>query len=524
MPRDPYLLYRVKNVNKGLNTYKDVTLLDDEEVAAVSNMDFDFPGKARQRAGYERVGNEISASFKPLGLGRLKIQSNGNDYLVVKVNTTFYYLEDSSTSTWTAIAGVYNASESTFDVYNDKLYVYNATDDLLEWTGSGAFTAYAAAPKGKFGKIYQNRGYIAGVPGNPSTLYYSVYGDVKDFAGGGSGAILVNKNDGSAITGLGISEGKLLVHKASGGVYEVSFDSSAPPAPSTTPLTSAYEGAIRHQTISKFENQSIYLASDSVRSIGQDAYYPVSQRDGEVSLNIRPDILNLQSNFVNTASACYEDNKYYLAVPVNQNVHNDVVYTFAYEAWSRYDNVFAYAFIKWNGYLHFFDSRKAQMYRFNPAVKSDDGEAINSYIQTKAFHLSDEANRKQLLGINVRQRADQGTSVLINYAPDLGDFADGMSASPTTESIEAGAPAPAFGSYLGGFGSYSLPFAGSGAIAEGTIFMNYRYSFKNHATYAQIQFQHTSINYTWELISFDIVFSSTPWHDWVDINTEKVYQ
>jgi hypothetical protein len=106
MPRDPYLLYRVKNVNKGLNTYKDVTLLDDEEVAGVSNMDFDFPGKARQRAGYERVGNEISASFKPLGLGRLKIQSNGNDYLVVKVNTTFYYLEDSSTSTWTAIAGV----------------------------------------------------------------------------------------------------------------------------------------------------------------------------------------------------------------------------------------------------------------------------------------------------------------------------------------------------------------------------------------------------------------------------------
>ena len=521
MPREPYLLYRVQNVNKGLNTYKDITLLDDEEVAGVQNIDFDFPGKATQRAGYERVGNEISASFKPLGLGCLKIQSNGNDYLVVKVNTTFYYLEDSSTSTWTAIAGAYNASESTFDVYNDKLYVYNPTDDMLEWTGTGAFTAYAAAPKGKFGKVYQNRGYVGGVPGNLSRLYYSVIGDVKDFSGGGSGFIDINKNDGYSITGIGESEGTLLVHKGEGGVYAVGFDSSTVPY---VTKAAAYEGAVRHQTISKFENQSIYLSTDSVRSIGQDAYYPVSQRDGEVSLNIRPNILNLQSTFTSLASGYYTDNKYFLAVPVNQSVYNDIVYTYAYGAWSMYQGVYAYQFIKWNGYIHFFDSRKAQMYRFNIDVKSDDGEAINSFIQTKAFHLSDEANRKQLLGINVRQRADQGTSVLINYAPDLGDFADGMSASPNTDSIEGGAPAPGFGSFLGGFGMYSLPFAGFGAIADSTIFMNYRYSFRNHVTYAQIQFQHTSINYTWGLISFDLVYSDGPYHDWVDINTTKVYQ
>lgn len=521
MAKDPYQIYRVQNVNKGLNTYKDITLLDDEEVAGVQNIDFDFPGKATQRAGYERVGNEISASFKPLGLGRFKIQSNGNDYLVVKVNTTFYYLEDSSTTTWTAIAGSYNASESTFDVYNDKLYVYNPTDDMLEWTGTGAFTAYAAAPKGKFGKIYQNRGYVAGVTGNLSRLYYSVIGDVKDFSGGGSGFIDINKNDGYSITGIGESEGTLLVHKGAGGVYAVGFDSSSVPF---VTKAAAYEGTIRHQTISKFENQSIYLSSDSVRSIGQDAYYPSSQRDGEVSLSIRPNILNLQSTFTTLASGYYVDNKYYLSVPVNQDVYNDIVYTYAYGAWSMYQGVYAYQFIQWNGYIHFFDSRKAQMYRFNEDVKTDDGEAINSFIQTKAFYLSDEANRKQLLGINVRQRADQGTSVLINYAADLGDFSDGMSASPNTDDISSGSPAPAFGSYLSVFGSYALPFAGSGATADDTIFMNFRYSFRNHATYAQVQFSHSSFGYSWGLISFDLVYSSGPWHDWNDINTTKVYQ
>lgn len=521
MPKDPYELYRVKNLNKGLNTYKDSTLLFDEEVAGVSNMDFDFPGKATQRPGYERVGDEISASLPPLGLGRLKIQSSGADYLVAKVNTTYYYLQTTATTTWTAIAGAFTASESTFDVYNDKLYVYNDTDSLQEWSGPGAFTAYALAPKGKFGKIYQNRAFIAGVSGNLSRLYYSVVGTVTDFAGGGSGFIDINKNDGYSITGIGESEGTLLIHKGIGGIYAVSFDSSA--VPSVT-KAAAYEGTVRHQTISKFENQSIYLATDSVRSVGQDPYYPVSQRDGEVSLNIRPNILALESTFSSTASGYYTNNKYYLSVPVNQNVYNDTVYTYAYGAWSMYQGIYAYQFIDWNGYLHFFDSRKAQMYRMNPVVKSDDGAAIFSYINTKVFHLSDEANRKQLLGINARTRVDQGSSVLVNYAPNFADYQAGMTASPTTDSFALGTPAPAFGSYLGGFGSYTLPFAGSGASATSTIFMNFRYSFKNHATYVQLQFQHSSINKSWEILSFDVVFSSGPFKDWHDINTVKVYQ
>lgn len=521
MAQNPYEIYQVRNLNKGLNTYKDKTLLLDEEVSGVSNMDFDFPGKATQRAGYERVGNEISSSLPPLGLGRLKIQATGADYLVVKVSTAYYYLQTTSTSTWTAIAGVYTASESTFDVYNDKLYVYNDTDSLQEWSGPGAFTAYALAPKGKYGHIYQNRAYVAGVTGNLSRLYYSVVGTVTDFAGAGSGFIDVNKNDGYSITGIGESEGTLLVHKGAGGIYAVSFDSSA--VPSVT-KAAAYEGTIRHQTISKFENQSVYLASDSVRSVGQDPYYPVSQRDGEVSLNIRPNIVALQSAFSTISSGYYTNNKYYLSVPVNQNVYNDTVYTYAYGAWSMYQGIYAYQFIDWNGYLHFFDSRKGQMYRMNPVVKNDDGAAIVSFIQTKVFNLDDESNRKQLLGINARTRADQGTAVLLNYAPNLADYQTGMSASPTTDAFSLGTPAPAFGSYLGVFGAYTLPFAGSGANATSTIFMNFRYSFKNHATYVGLQFQHSSLNKSWELLSFDIVFSKGPWHDWHDINTIKVYQ
>lgn len=520
MPRDPYKIYQIKNINRGLNTYKDPTLLLDEEVAGVANMDFDFPGKATQRPGYERVMNEISSTNRPLGFARFKIQSSGTDYLVVKVDTRFYWVSTVSTS-WTAIAGSYNASESSFFTYNDRLYVSNPTDDYLEWTGSGAFTAYASAPKGKYNYSYQNRAYVAGVNGNLSRLYYSVIGTVTDFASGGSGFIDINKNDGSAITGIGESEGNLIIHKGSGGMYQVGFDSSS--VPFVTKIA-GYEGTIRHQTISKFDNSSIYLSSDSVRVVGQQEYFPTSQRDGEVSLNIRPDILALQSSFVNMASGAFIKNKYYLAVPVNQSGYNDVIYTYAYGAWSKYTEIYAYGFIEWNGYIHFFDSRKAQMYRFNPNVKADDGEAITSYIQTKIFSLGDESNRKQLLGLNVRARADQGASILTNYSSNLGGYQGGMSASPTTDSFSVGTPAPAFGSYMGIFGSYLLPFAGSGAEATSTIFMNYRYSFANHATYAQVQFQHSSISKSWELLSFDMIYAEGPWHDWHDINTIKVYQ
>lgn len=521
MAKDPYKIYRVANMNGGLNTRTDPTLLADNETPNCQNIDFDFPGKATQRYGYERVGNEISSSLKPLGLGRLKLQSNGNDYLVVKVNTTYYYMLSTSTTTWTAIAGAYTASESTFDVYNDTLYVYNATDSLLEWTGTGAFTAYAAAPKGKFGKIFQNRNYVAGVTSLPSRLYYSVIGTANDFAGGGSGFIDVNKNDGYSITGLGVSEGSLLVHKSDGGIYQVNFDASSVPYVSKA---AAFQGTIRHQTISRFDNTSIYLSSDSIRNVGQDAQFPASQRDGELSLNIRPSILALQSTFTNLASGAFIDNKYFLSVPVNQSVYNDTVYTYAYGVWSLYQNVYAYQFIDWNGYTHFFDSRKAQMYRFNPTVKTDDGAAITSVLQTKVYHLSDEANRKQMLGINARMRGDQGTSILVNYAPDLQDYVTGATFSPNNSAVTSGAPAPGFGSYAAVFGSYLLPFAGSGASSSQTIFMNFRYSFKYHPTYVQVQFQHSSISKSWELVSFDFVYSEGSWHDWKDINTTTVYQ
>ena len=120
-------------------------------------------------------------------------------------------------------------------------------------------------------------------------------------------------------------------------------------------------------------------------------------------------------------------------------------------------------------------------------------------------------------------RADDGTSISLSFSPDFGDFMLNMSASPVNTSSGLGTPAPAFGSYLGVFGSYSLPFTGSGTTAADRIFMSFRTSFNSHLTYIQIQFGHNSFAKSWELLSYDIVYSDDGWNNWNDINTNVAY-
>lgn len=514
-PLQPYI---IPTLNGGLNTRNDPTLVEDNQVIDCLNIAFDQPGVVGTRAGTETVADEISSSQPGKGMkGYTKV--NGNTYLVWKCAGALYYITPGASTNTSIVSGL-SSTEVQMDVYNDVLYIANATDDFRSWDGTST-TNHAAVPKGQEFGIYENRAYISGNPSNPSRLYFSDVGAPTTF--GGSSYIDINPGDGFKITGIKIAEGVLMVSKGdnvnkfAGGIWTVTFSSASPPVPNGAQRTPAYKGWLRSQTFSRYESAGIYLSDDAVRSVGQLPQYPLGYRDAELSINIKPTVESLQLTWNTLSSAIYINNSYYLSVPYYQSVYNDAVLVYAYGAWSLWNSIYASHFEYWNGYIYYSDSRKGQLWRMNPALKNDNNQPIQAYLITKYYALGSPSVRKQISGVQARLLVDANSLLRVSYSTDFSNYIEN-----TNWTINGGNTTGSPSTTPGLIGSYwgapGAAYAGTSLPSSDLVFATRRWSFNTKCFLFSLKIEQNQLNKGFKLINFDIVARALPYNDYYDVN------
>lgn len=231
------------------------------------NVMFELDGGPGQSPGTTKINSSALESgaairgcydFWILGTSGTPLQKR-----VVHVGTTIK--ADAADGVFSNIAtGVSSSAVPSYATFNDELIISDdANSAPKKWTGTGSTSALSGSPP-NFAFCVEHKGklFAAGVPSNPSTLYYSVTHNHEDWTGSGSGNILIGTNDGSQITGLASYKNALVIFKGpkKGSIYVLSGDS-----PSTFSLATLRKNcgaAVWQNAIFQYQDDLAFVAAD----------------------------------------------------------------------------------------------------------------------------------------------------------------------------------------------------------------------------------------------------------------------
>lgn len=505
---------RVVNIptpSLGLDTKNDNDTIGDTNTPYCLNTDFDQPGLIIQRAGSQKVGVEISSSNAGKGLFPF-IKDASTSFLVSKFGGT-YYQRSATDGNDTAIGTGFSAGLACFAQFNGSLYAATYIDNVQVWDGvAPAFTGAALAYNFKYIFVFGGRFWGVG-DDFPNRVRFSAIGAmtfaVNDY--------ISFESDGFVVTALKDNNGVFEIHRGDAGTWTVS------PTVSGTPLflvekTTVLRGAYTQFSATKVENSCVYLAPDGIRSSGQLQYYPAGLYGTVISDSISPTFLGLQSTKSSLAYATYFNRKLYMSVPFYSNTYNDAILTNYSGVWSIYTNIFAAQMVEWKGMLYYTDSRRGQVWRLDPTLKSDDGVAIPFVYQTKYFHLKRPHMIKFLERMIFRLKSDQATTIRISISFDFGPFTTVYSLN-TPVILNTGVPPLEVGDmglYLGG------PLAAPGGVITGNqselTFYERQWVYAKDFYFIAFRIEHSNPNKTVKMKDFDVVFEDGSAENKYDIN------
>jgi len=505
---------RVVNIptpSLGLDTKNDTDTIGDTNTPYCLNTDFDQPGLVVQRAGTQKVGAEISVSNAGKGLFPF-IKDASTSFLVSKFGGT-YYQRSATDGDDTAIGTGFSAGLACFAQFNGNLYAATYTDVVQVWDGvAPAFTSAGLAHNFRY--IFVFGGRFWGVGDNfPNRVRFSAVGAMT-FA---TNDYIEFESDGFVVTALKDNNGVFEIHRGDAGTWTVS------PTVSGTPLflvekTTVLRGSYTQFSATKVENSCVYLAPDGVRSSGQLQYYPAGLYGTVISDLIDPTFKGLQSSKNALAYATYFSRKLYMAVPFYSNNYNDAILTNYNGVWSIYTNVFAAQLAEWKGKLYFTDSRKGQLWRFEPTLRSDDGQAIPFVYQTKYFHLKRPHLIKFLERMIFRLKSDQATTIRISVSFDFGPFTTVFDLA-TPVIFNTGVPPLELGDRNLFPGSH---VAAPGGVIEGNqaelTFYERQWPYAKNFYFIAFRIEHLNPNKTVKMKDFDVVFEDGSAENKYDIN------
>lgn len=504
----------ISNFSAGWNSNYDSVTVPDNFVTDIANGDFEQPGKVVTRPGTEKVADQVS----PLpGTGLFPfIASNGTEYLVSKFGGTLYWVQNPTDTNQTPISGSVGSGIVEMTQMNGLLFIADGANPLKQWTGTGALVTSTGIPTGTplHIRAYENRLYIVMVQ-EPNKIYYSNINDPTNF-GTAPGNNMILPSDGYTINALSISEASLIASRGKAGVWIILFNVSGLPI---AQRTAAWRGAVNNQAIAQYENAAMFLSKDAVRLLGQLPYFPTGLRGESVSEPIQRTINALQTQFISTASSVYFNRKLYLSVPVNNAVNNDSIITLysGNNAWSFYSNIYAAQMVEFKDYLYFTDSRRGQLWRFNPILNSDNNtEAIPFRMVTKNYDLG-TSDRKFLERVVFRFRADQITNLQISVSFDFGPYQN-LSIFGTGATLDGGAPMPEVGDMELYPASPSAVPAGTALAADNLLFYQRVFSTPRQFYYISFKFEHNTPGKRVQIVNMTIDWKECTQNDYTDIN------
>lgn len=438
----------VMNPAKGLNSLVSDSLIDKKEASSLLNISFEESGVVKKRDGYNSMGPALT-------------NAQCLTYFYAETNKELIAVDNGqpkrfSNGVWSNISGVTLSSSRPFiDATQARgfTYLWDADQGGVQYDGSST-TRPGTIPKAKF-SIYNNGLHIAsGVPGQPSRVYFSAGGKpavfTRDATGKPAGTnpgdgwpdnttdvpgatvftgtapaftIDFGKDDGFAVTGLGVFQGDIVVFKEN-AIYQLSFDGSTVDATAATvTLITKSVGCVSHRTIAYVENDIYFLSRRGVYVLGNEENFYTAIRTNELSARVRPTINAIQPAGYEKCNAIYHNDRYLLAAPVGSDTINRVLaYDRRYQAWSIWDKIAP------RDMLPFIDNSNAEHFYFiqdeaNAGVKeqisglyNDDGDAISAYWESGALDAGAIDITKRFVDVGIVLRQLTGILDIVIYA------------------------------------------------------------------------------------------------------------
>lgn len=412
----------VYNPNKGLNNLGSPNLIDNREWADLLNIQFDEGGVARKRMGYKVFSDTLTNAR---GLGSLETATY-NQVCTVD-NGTFKYTTGSSWSSDTTVSFTAD-TEVSFTQARDTLFVWNGVEGGATWTGA-TLARPGTMPRAKFSIFSQSYHIASGVDGQLNRIYISELADAEKFtrasgslnnatevpgatvfSGTTANFIDVQPGDGDKITGLGTFQDQIIIFKQR-SIYQMSFDDSGDPV--VLPVTTA-AGCVSARSIINVENDLYFLSREGIRVLGNEPNFFSSIRTNILSKRIEPETDSINETYYTKSSAVYFDNQYILSAPTSSSaIDTTLVYHKEFQAWSKWDNTDADAYIKFTNsdneqILIFLDQGGTQAYEFTPGIYTDAGVPITAYLLSKVFDFKNPDITKYFVDIGLMFRTISG--------------------------------------------------------------------------------------------------------------------
>ena len=242
-------------------------------------------------------------------------------------------------------------SGSAFTFYVDHADVSDQTD--TEWTKKvSAGIGFIHMPATPFGVYHQARlvvplDYITSGSSGSATITNTgirdeiIFSDILDTDTYDRiyGTFRLNAGASDFIVGmLSFADDKLIVFNRNSIHLIVG---SSDPTTATSQLITGELGCIARRTITKIGNNVTFLSDNGLYSLTFEDLYNLRGNDTPLSINIQKTIDRINKSYIDKCIGVYFDNKYYLAVPLDDESRNTsvIVYNFLNKQWESVDSV-----------------------------------------------------------------------------------------------------------------------------------------------------------------------------------------
>jgi len=366
----------------GLNTEVSDFLLKDNEATAISNVDVDYRGYLRNRAGIDKVNDDAIAenatvkdvlglygfykdgvaSYKKIcAAGTKLLQFDGTDWQDLKTSLV-------TGGRWNFITHL-NVCYGVDEKNTPQKITESGTDySSANWTGLANNDPPDLAP---FIIEHRDRVFIAGDPDNASTVVYSTMNATPDFSNTGITGIPILKGDGQKVTGLSKLGFNLIVTKK----HQIHHISGCTSADFVMRMLVPGKGCFAYRSLVNTGNTIIMLHDSGILNFN-------GQTIQDMSLNFKSKIDAILSSYIQNACAVYKDKRYWLSY-TSSGTSNDktLVIDSVSGACTEYDyGVNAFYLDLAN---NLYGACNSGFVRQLDTETDDDGSDIDSYWQSK---------------------------------------------------------------------------------------------------------------------------------------------
>ena len=271
----------------GVNLRDTIAQLAPNELRVGENIVLDEKGGASKRLGCTSNGTFGVGTDRGLSAYTFYRGASAPQVLLHTSGGKLYYTNDASAAAivWTQIAtGLSTTVPMSFETFNSKCYFSNGVDLYASWDGT-TYVTYAAAPKGKYLRLWKDTMWMSGVTGLIDRVYSSAAGDAETWPV--AAWVDITKGDGDSVTTLGSDGIVLIVQKRNRGmtIYD--------PVTFANRIVDFEKGCESHFSMIQFEGDIYYLTRRGIAKF--DSSGPSRLISAKLDPLFDPVVLNLSA-------------------------------------------------------------------------------------------------------------------------------------------------------------------------------------------------------------------------------------